>query len=116
METSKIYKNILVLITGGVIAQLIMFMSSPIITRIYSPSDLGQLEKQLRLIGILSSVFTLRLENALLLSNDETTNKNIIKSVVYIVLTFVGIYFVSTVLYTLLFTNEVFTQKISELI
>jgi O-antigen/teichoic acid export membrane protein len=116
LESNKIYKNILMLITGGVIAQLILFVSSPIIARIYSPADLGFMEKQLRLIGILSSVFTLRLENALLLSNDKETNKNIVKSIASIVLVFVAVYFVVSIAYIYAFANTNFSHRAVELI
>ncbi|WP_128987584.1 lipopolysaccharide biosynthesis protein [Arcobacter cloacae] len=55
-NSNNIFKNMLILATGAGFAQLINFASMPIITRIYSPSDIGLLSL---FVAIVSSIVPL---------------------------------------------------------
>jgi O-antigen/teichoic acid export membrane protein len=57
---SSIYRNILVLVSGSILARLIGILSIPIITRLYSPSDMGVLTTFISITGILVAFTSLR--------------------------------------------------------
>jgi O-antigen/teichoic acid export membrane protein len=57
---SSIYKNILVLVSGSILAKLIGIVSIPIITRLYSPTDMGVLSAFISLTGVLLAFTSLR--------------------------------------------------------
>ncbi|MDM5361451.1 oligosaccharide flippase family protein [Peribacillus sp. ACCC06369] len=65
--------KILLLLTGNSIAQLILFASSPILTRIYTPEDFGVFATYTSLLAILMSFSSLCLEKAIPL---EKNHKN----------------------------------------
>jgi len=56
----SIYKNILVLASGSILARLIGILSIPIITRIYSPADMGVLSAFISLTGVFLAFTSLR--------------------------------------------------------
>lgn len=57
---SSIYKNILVLASGSIIARIISIVSIPIISRIYSPADMGVLSAFVSLTSVLVAFTSLR--------------------------------------------------------
>jgi O-antigen/teichoic acid export membrane protein len=57
--------------TGTVIAQVFSVLISPILTRIYSPEEMGDLNIYLRAVGFLSAVATARYELSLPLPKQE---------------------------------------------
>ncbi|MFD9628587.1 oligosaccharide flippase family protein [Peribacillus muralis] len=65
--------KLLVLLTGNSLAQLIIFASSPILTRIYKPADFGVFATYSSLLAILMSFASLCLEKAIPL---EKNHKN----------------------------------------
>ena len=65
------YKNILTLLKGSVLAQLIPLIISPFITRLYSPKELGVLALFSSISVILGSVVNGRYEQALVLVKTE---------------------------------------------
>ena len=65
------YKNILTLLKGSVLAQLIPLIISPFITRLYSPKELGLLALFSSISIILGSVVNGRYEQALVLVKTE---------------------------------------------
>lgn len=59
-------KNVLTLMTGTTIAQLLPILASPILTRIYTPFDFGVYALYISIISILSVIVTLRYEFAIM--------------------------------------------------
>jgi O-antigen/teichoic acid export membrane protein len=57
---SRIYRNILVLASGSIVARIIGVVSIPIITRLYSPADMGVLSAFISLTGVLLAFTSLR--------------------------------------------------------
>lgn len=57
---SSIYKNILVLASGSIMARIISIVSIPIISRLYSPADMGMLSAFVSLTAILVAFTSLR--------------------------------------------------------
>ncbi|MFE5428661.1 oligosaccharide flippase family protein [Peribacillus simplex] len=70
---NEFINKILLLLTGNSIAQLILFASSPILTRIYKPEDFGVFSTYTSLLAILMSFSSLCLEKAIPL---EKNHKN----------------------------------------
>ncbi len=62
---SDLVKHILVLMSGTVLAQVLGYLFSPIITRIYTPEEAGELGFFIRVVGIGAAFATLRYELAL---------------------------------------------------
>ncbi len=68
--------DVLTLVTGTALAQIISILASPIITRLYGPEAFGVLAVFISIVGILSVVACLRYEFAIVLpkSDEEAAN------------------------------------------
>ena len=64
------FKNILVASSGTIFAQSLGLITTPIITRIYTPNDYGMFSAILAVVMVLSSVSTLRYEIAIPIERD----------------------------------------------
>lgn len=84
MYINKIFKNISILMTGTIIAQVIPILLSPILTRLYSPSEFGMLAVFLSITSILAVFANLRLDVAIMSASDQ--EKLILKKLVYLLL------------------------------
>ena len=71
MKNSDFIKSLTVLLTGTLIAQAIGYLLAPILTRLYTPSEIGELGFYLRLTGFLSAIATLRYELAISLPKNH---------------------------------------------
>lgn len=78
---SEFFKNVLTLMTGTTIAQLIPIFASPILTRLYSPDDFGILALYLSVLLIISIFATGRYELALPLATEDTDANNLLASI-----------------------------------
>ncbi|MDA6082970.1 hypothetical protein OSJ97_25875, partial [Escherichia coli] len=58
-------KNLLNLIGGNVVSHLITFAAAPLITRLYSPGELGDLSMMIAILAILNVFSTLKYELAI---------------------------------------------------
>ncbi len=70
-RNSKFIRNIITLAGGTAIAQVIPLLATPIISRIYDPSEMGVLGVYLAVISIVGIVSTLRYENAILIPKKD---------------------------------------------
>ena len=66
---SDFVKSVLTLMTGTAIAQLIAYLVYPVLTRIYSPADIGELGVYTRLVAFIAAFATARYELTLPLQN-----------------------------------------------
>ncbi len=64
-------KSVLVLMTGTVLAQVFGFLISPILTRIYTPEEMGELNIYTRAVGFIATLATARYELSLPLPKSE---------------------------------------------
>lgn len=74
---SEFRKNVSILMTGSLIAQLIPFAISPILARLYEPEDFGVLSLFVSISSILLVVSTLKYEVAILLPKEERDARSI---------------------------------------
>jgi O-antigen/teichoic acid export membrane protein len=63
------------LLSGSLVAQLIVFAAYPVLTRLYSPGQFGEFSVFLSIAGILAILATGRFEYALMLPEDENEAK-----------------------------------------
>ena len=64
-------KNILILVTGTAFSQIILFISLPIITRLYSVDEFGMLSLFISIVSIISLISSLKYESAIMLQKSE---------------------------------------------
>ncbi len=74
---SDFFRNSFILLSATTIAQIIPIAIYPIVTRLYSPSELGILSVFLSFTGILSILATGRYEFAILLPKEEKSANNL---------------------------------------
>lgn len=72
-------KNMLTLMTFTVIGQVIIFLTLPLISRIYTPDQFGIYSSLIAVISILGVTTTLRYDIAIALTNDETERNTLYK-------------------------------------
>ncbi|MCF8234555.1 MAG: oligosaccharide flippase family protein [Bacteroidales bacterium] len=68
---SDFIRNILTLMTGAVIAQAIPFLASPLLTRLYTPTDFGIFALYTAIVGTAVVVSSLRYELAIMLPKEQ---------------------------------------------
>ncbi len=75
---SEFSRNVLTLMTGTTIAQAIPIAISPILTRLYSPSEFGIFALYMSIASLLSVIATGRYELAIMLPKKKTDALNIV--------------------------------------
>jgi len=68
---TKFLSSLVILMSGTVISQLIALLFAPLLTRLYTPGQMGELGFYMRLTGFISAVATLRYEAALPLPKQD---------------------------------------------
>jgi O-antigen/teichoic acid export membrane protein len=71
-------KNIMVLMTGTLISQIIPLLISPILTRIYSPEDFGIFSFFISIVSILSVIITGKYELSVIIPKEDKVAKNLV--------------------------------------
>lgn len=79
IRRSRFFNNVIAAMTGVAAAQLITFLSMPVITRLYTPQDFGLLATFTALIGILAPLATLSYTNAISIPKDDDSAVSIAK-------------------------------------
>jgi lipopolysaccharide exporter len=75
---SHFFRNVLVMMTGTVLAQAIALAFVPVLSRLYSPATYGVFGIYLSIVGIVVCVATLRLDIALVLPKDDADGAGIL--------------------------------------
>jgi O-antigen/teichoic acid export membrane protein len=83
IKESEYFKNIFLLFTGSTIVQAIPFVTLPILSRIYEPSEYGVLGIFMMIIVIGASLLTLQYENAIIISPTHTRVKIAVGALLY---------------------------------
>jgi O-antigen/teichoic acid export membrane protein len=74
---SDYFKNISKLVAGTSIAQLISFLAAPVITRLYTPDDVGGFTFLISIAGGIGLIATLRYEMAIILPKENRDSINL---------------------------------------
>lgn len=72
ISNNNLFKNMLTLISGSVLAQVITFVLSPILTRIYGPEEFGLFSIYSSVLLILISISSLRMETTIVIAKDDS--------------------------------------------
>jgi hypothetical protein len=67
LKNSAFVKNVLVVMSGTALAQVLSFALSPIISRLYSPADFGVFGSFTAILGLVGAGITLEYSQALML-------------------------------------------------
>ena len=62
IKTNTFIKSVSVLMTGTVLAQALTYLITPVLTRIYSTEEMGELGVYLRIVGFVAALATMRYE------------------------------------------------------
>jgi lipopolysaccharide exporter len=92
-SVNSFWKSIATLVGGNIGAQLLLIVTSPIITRIYSPDSFGQLAIFISLIAIFNVFSSLKYEMTIPLEANETKVANILVLCLLMLLCTNAIYF-----------------------
>ncbi|MFM8596884.1 MAG: lipopolysaccharide biosynthesis protein [Flavobacteriales bacterium] len=68
---TKFLSSLVILMSGTVISQLIALLFAPLLSRLYTPAQMGELGFYMRLTGFISAIATLRYEAALPLPKQD---------------------------------------------
>ncbi|MFC2168344.1 lipopolysaccharide biosynthesis protein [Acidobacteriota bacterium] len=77
LKKSAFFKNILVVMTGTIIGQVISFSLSPIISRLFTPDDFGIFGSFSAILGLFSAGVTLGYSQAIMLPKDKLNAMNL---------------------------------------
>jgi len=103
IKTIKSYtfvKNILLLSSGGIIAQIIGLLSAPLLSRIYQPMNFGEMGRIVAITSVIVIIASLKYEIALVLESNQKSQNNIFKICIYLLIL---ISFISTILISVYF-------------
>ena len=78
------FRDVTVLTLGTGLAQLINIGSAPLLSRLYSPKDFGILAIFLAIVGISSTLVTLRYETAILIPRSKKESANIVAMSIFL--------------------------------
>lgn len=107
VKKSDFAVNVITLMTGTTIAQAFPIAFSPILTRIYTPQDLGTLAIYLSIVAIFANLITLKYELAIILPEKEEDSAS---------LTVLSICIATVLSFIILIIVIVFNTKISNLL
>jgi O-antigen/teichoic acid export membrane protein len=79
-------KNVLILLSGTVIAQAITILCSPLLTRLYTPKDFGEFALLFSLASVLMPLSMGRYEQAIVVAKDPADARSIAKGAALILL------------------------------
>ena len=82
---SEFVRNIGALISATFIAQILSYLAAPIITRLYSPEEFGELGIFLRIVAIGAALATLRYEQAIPIIKNDSHSFRLFKFVVRLI-------------------------------
>ncbi len=77
LKQSSFLKNILIVMSGTVIAQIIAYALYPIISRLFTPEDFGIFGSFSAVVGIIGSLITLDYSQALMLPKEKSDALNL---------------------------------------
>ena len=96
---SPFLKSVSILASGTVIAQLISLLASPVVTRLYTPADLGVLAVFVALVATLAPVVCGRYEMALVLPKEESEGRQLLGISLLVALTVSFAFMAATALF-----------------
>lgn len=78
VKSSEFVKNVLTLLTGAALGQVIMVVFSVVISRLYSPEDFATLEQFAMIVGIIGVIAGGRYEAAIMLPKSDEEARSVV--------------------------------------
>lgn len=78
MFIDRFFRNVLVLASGSMFSQVLILVTLPVVTRLYSPVDFGIFAVYASIISIILMLTSLAYENAVPLPNEDRTASSIV--------------------------------------
>jgi len=103
---SPFIQNTLKLVLGSGIAQVITFLVSPVLTRLYAPEDLGLFTFFISIVGLFALIATLRYEIAIIFPKEDKDAVNIFSLSVIIAFGLSLILLILVILYRLFLSQQ----------
>lgn len=75
---NNFFKNVITLMTGTLIGQLLIILTLPFISRIYTPEQFGNYSNLIAIISILGVITTLRYDIAMAITNKDEERNNLL--------------------------------------
>lgn len=111
---STFLKNVITLVTGTTIAQVIPLALSPILTRIYSPNDFGLLSTYISIAAIFSVLVTFKYDLAIIITEKKEDAASLLVGSVFIALIISAIIFVIILLFNIEIARLLLTEGTEE--
>lgn len=102
---SQFIKNTFKLVVGSGIAQAVTFLISPLLTRLYTPEDLGLFTFFISIVGLFALIATLRYELAIIFCKEDKDAINVASLSVFIAFALSVLLFILVVLYRVFLTG-----------
>jgi len=111
LKSNILFQNIAVVASGNIVAKLIVILSTPIITRLYTPEDYGVFSIFLSITGIIGSLSTLRYAVTIPIAREEKLADNLLKLCFIITFSLSLLWVVGIFLFGTYFT-EIFSAEL----
>src|SRR5690554_3794926 len=103
-KRSNFWKGVIVLVSGTLIAKLIGLLTTPIVSRLYTPQDFGEYAIITSVAIIIQSFVTLGLNSAIMVAETEEDSKDVFMVTFIIIISlssliFFGMIFLSSVIH-----------------
>ena len=108
-KPNEYLRNILTLMSGVFLSQIVLLFGSMILTRIFSPKDFGLVAFYISIVNILVVISTLRYEHSIILPKKDSDSYDIMKITKKIV-----VYFSITLLLIIILFNQEILNFISK--
>ena len=79
MIQSTFIRNVSILVSGTIVAQVIAVLASPILSRLYSPEQFGEYAIFITIVGLLSTISSLSYEMAIVKQKEEFDANSLFK-------------------------------------
>lgn len=74
----KFISSVATLSAGTILAQLMLVVASPVLTRLYTPDEFGVFSVYLAILSVMGGIASLRYEQAILLAKDDKATTNLL--------------------------------------
>ena len=115
-EQSALLKNSLALISGTVFSQAILFLCSPLLSRIFSRTDFGHLANYNAWVSILALLSSLRYEHAVIVANGRENTNRVVVLTGWLSLVGVFVYMVISASVYFLYTGTGYLRYLREIV
>jgi O-antigen/teichoic acid export membrane protein len=112
LRENTFFKNIAIVAGGNAIAKIIGIVFTPIITRLYSPTDFGVFNIFMSVVGIAGSLATLRYAGTIPLAKDEKLSDNLLKLCFLITFSLSIVWVIGIALFGNFFTVQFSAEKL----